>query len=33
VRIAAGGHLAVGEFARVTVTGATEHDLKARLAR
>jgi len=32
-RIAAGGHLAVGDFARVTVTGATEHDLKARLAR
>jgi ribosomal protein S12 methylthiotransferase len=31
VRIAAGGHLAVGEFARVIVTRATEHDLKARL--
>jgi ribosomal protein S12 methylthiotransferase len=33
VRIAAGGHLAVGEFAQVTVTGTTEHDLKARVAR
>jgi ribosomal protein S12 methylthiotransferase len=33
VRITAGGHLAVGEFARVTITGATEHDLKARVAR
>jgi ribosomal protein S12 methylthiotransferase len=32
VRIAAGGHLAVGEFARVTITGATEHDMKARLS-
>ena len=29
VRIANGGMLAVGAFARVKVTGATEHDLRA----
>jgi ribosomal protein S12 methylthiotransferase len=33
VRIAGGGKLAVGEFARVTVSAATEHDLRARVAR
>ena len=32
VRVAAGGRLAAGEFARVTVTAATEHDLRARIA-
>jgi ribosomal protein S12 methylthiotransferase len=31
VRIAAGSGLAVGQFTRVEITGATEHDLKARL--
>ena len=33
VRIAEGNKLAVGKFARVTVTSSTEHDLNARLAR
>jgi ribosomal protein S12 methylthiotransferase len=33
VRIANGGKLAVGNFARVTVTSSTEHDLLARIAR
>jgi ribosomal protein S12 methylthiotransferase len=32
VRIAAGSDLAIGSFARVEITGATEHDLRARLA-
>ena len=32
VRIAGGAKLATGTFARVTVTGATEHDLTARFA-
>jgi uncharacterized protein with ACT and thioredoxin-like domain len=32
VRIAAGGGLAVGEFARVTITGASRHDLRAKIA-
>jgi ribosomal protein S12 methylthiotransferase len=32
VRIAGGGRLPVGEFARVTVTAATEHDLRAKIA-
>ena len=32
VRIAAGDRLAVGEFARVTVSAATEHDLRAKIA-
>jgi ribosomal protein S12 methylthiotransferase len=32
VRIANGATLPVGSFARVTVTGASEHDLRARLA-
>ena len=32
VRIAAGGGLAVGEFARVTITGASRHDLRATIA-
>jgi ribosomal protein S12 methylthiotransferase len=32
VRIAGASRLAVGAFARVTITGATEHDLHARLA-
>ena len=31
VRIAAGSDLAVGSFARVEITGATEHDLRAKL--
>ena len=31
VRIANGGKLAIGAFARVTVTGADEHDLRARI--
>jgi ribosomal protein S12 methylthiotransferase len=31
VRIANGGKLAVGAFARVKVTGADEHDLRARV--
>jgi ribosomal protein S12 methylthiotransferase len=33
VRIAEGGRLAVGEFARVTVSRASEHDLCAKVAR
>jgi ribosomal protein S12 methylthiotransferase len=33
VRIAGGKALRVGEFARVTVTAATEHDLHARIVR
>jgi ribosomal protein S12 methylthiotransferase len=33
VRVANGVKLAVGSFARVTVTGASEHDLDARVAR
>ena len=33
VRIANGGKLAVGAFARVKVTGADEHDLRARIER
>jgi ribosomal protein S12 methylthiotransferase len=33
VRIANGAKLAIGKFARVTVTAATEHDLHARIAR
>ena len=33
VRIFGGKALRVGEFARVTVTAATEHDLHARIAR
>jgi ribosomal protein S12 methylthiotransferase len=33
VRIAGGSALRIGEFARVTVTAATEHDLHARVAR
>jgi ribosomal protein S12 methylthiotransferase len=33
VRIASGGKLAIGTFARVTVTAATEHDLHARISR
>ena len=32
VRIANGATLAVGEFARVRITGAAEHDLDARVA-
>jgi ribosomal protein S12 methylthiotransferase len=32
VRIAHGGKLAAGSFARVRVTAASEHDLDARLA-
>ena len=32
VRIAAGGGLAVGEFARVRITGASRHDLRAKIA-
>jgi ribosomal protein S12 methylthiotransferase len=32
VRIAGGGALRVGEFARVTVTAASDHDLHARIA-
>ena len=28
VRVAAGARLAVGEFARVTITGASRHDLR-----
>jgi len=32
VRIAAGGNLAAGEFARVTITGASRHDLRAKIA-
>jgi len=32
VRIGTGGRLAVGEFARVTVTAASEHDLSAKVA-
>ena len=32
VRVAAGGRLAVGEFARVTITGASAHDLRAKIA-
>jgi ribosomal protein S12 methylthiotransferase len=32
VRIAVGGGLAVGEFARVTITGASRHDLRAKIA-
>jgi len=31
VRIAAGSHLAIGSFVRVEITGASEHDLRARL--
>ena len=33
VRIADGKHLKPGQFARVTVTGADEHDLQARIAK
>jgi ribosomal protein S12 methylthiotransferase len=33
VRVAGGGGLRVGDFARVTVTGADAHDLTARRAR
>ena len=33
VRIAGGGRLATGRFARVVVTGADAHDLDARIAR
>jgi ribosomal protein S12 methylthiotransferase len=32
VRIAGGGRLPVGEFARATITGAAEHDLRAKVA-
>jgi ribosomal protein S12 methylthiotransferase len=32
VRVAASGGLAVGEFARVTITGASRHDLRAKIA-
>ncbi|MEJ7667865.1 MAG: 30S ribosomal protein S12 methylthiotransferase RimO [Casimicrobiaceae bacterium] len=32
VHIADGGNLRIGEFARVTVTGADEHDLRARVS-
>jgi ribosomal protein S12 methylthiotransferase len=32
VRIAAGAGLVVGKFARVTVTGASRHDLRAKIA-
>ena len=32
VRIAAGGRLVAGEFARVTITGASAHDLRAKIA-
>ena len=32
VRIAGGNRLAIGDFARVTVTGASGHDLDARCA-
>jgi len=32
VRVAKGGQLEVGRFAQVTVTGASEHDLRARIA-
>jgi ribosomal protein S12 methylthiotransferase len=32
VRVAAGSDLTVGSFARVEITGATEHDLRARIA-
>jgi ribosomal protein S12 methylthiotransferase len=32
VRVAGGGSLRIGEFARVTVTAATDHDLQARIA-
>ncbi len=32
VRVANGDRLAVGEFARVTITAATEHDLRAKIA-
>jgi tRNA A37 methylthiotransferase MiaB len=31
VRVAGGSALAVGSFARVVVTGASRHDLRARL--
>jgi len=33
VRIANGGKLATGTFAKVVVTGADAHDLDARIAR
>ena len=32
VRIAGGGRLPIGDFARVTVTGASGHDLRAKIA-
>ena len=32
VRVAGGSRLAVGDFARVTITGASGHDLRARIA-
>ena len=32
VRIAAGSRLTIGAFARVTVTGASGHDLTAKIA-
>ena len=32
VRIAAGDRLAIGDFAQVTITGASGHDLRAKLA-
>jgi len=32
VRVANGAPLAIGSFARVSVTGASEHDLRARIA-
>jgi len=32
VRVANGALLAIGSFARVSVTGASEHDLRARIA-
>ena len=33
VRIARGGKLPVGEFVQVEITGSSEHDLDARVAR
>ena len=33
VRIARGGKLPVGEFAKVGITGSTEHDLEARILK
>ena len=33
VRVSSGGNLKAGTFAQVTVTGASEHDLTARIAR